>query len=99
MGEPYLVMELLEGESLANRLDREKTLSLSESVRIAWQMALGLSAAHALGIVHRDLKPGNVFLVDLPTQKGFVKLLDFGISKGTGAQPQDHPRIRHPRHA
>lgn len=83
-GEPYLVMELLEGESLAVRLEREGTLSLSESVRIAWQVALGLSAAHTLGIVHRDLKPGNVFLVDLPTQKGFVKLLDFGISKGTG---------------
>lgn len=82
-GEPYLVMELLQGESLASRLEREQRLPLSETVRITWQVAVGLAAAHDLGIVHRDLKPGNIFLVQLPGSASFVKLLDFGISKGS----------------
>ncbi len=84
-GEPYLVMELLQGESLATRLDRERCLPIADAVRIADQVSSGLAAAHAAEIVHRDLKPANIFLVEVPGQGTLVKLLDFGISKRTGS--------------
>jgi serine/threonine protein kinase len=84
-GEPYLVMELLTGESLAARLDRERCLPIGDAVRIAHQVSSGLAAAHAAQIVHRDLKPANVFLTRVAGQGTVVKLLDFGISKRTGA--------------
>jgi serine/threonine protein kinase len=83
-GQPYLVMELLEGESLGTRLLREGGLPVGETVRIVTQIASGLSAAHAASIVHRDLKPANVFLVQVPSEGSYVKLLDFGISKSAG---------------
>jgi serine/threonine-protein kinase len=83
--EPYLVMELLEGESLAEKLQREGSLALPEAVRISSQAASALSAAHRAGIVHRDLKTANIFLINVSDQNSFVKLLDFGISKRTGA--------------
>lgn len=79
--QPYIVMELLTGESLAARLEREQRLPLSTVIRIAVQVASGLSAVHGSTIVHRDLKPGNVFLSDIPGEGTWVKLLDFGISK------------------
>ncbi len=84
-GQPFLVMELLHGESLAARLDRERLIPMAESVRIAGQIASALGAAHAASIVHRDLKPANVYLVNVPGEPAFVKLLDFGISKRAGA--------------
>ena len=83
-GVPYLVEELLEGESLRERLDRGG-LTLSESMRIAWEIATGLGAAHEKGIVHRDLKPGNIFL----TRHGTVKVLDFGLAKLLPTVPAD----------
>jgi hypothetical protein len=61
-GVPFLAMELLEGESLAARLEREARLPLAEVLRIGREMAEGLAAAHARGLVHRDIKPGNVWL-------------------------------------
>jgi len=79
-GQPYLVMEFLEGEDLASRLQRVNTLSLAAAVRITKQVASALSETHAKGIVHRDLKPANLFLSRI--QGGdFAKVLDFGISK------------------
>jgi tetratricopeptide (TPR) repeat protein len=75
-GTPYLVTELLEGQSLRRRLAKG-ALPLREAVGVALQMARGLAAAHDKGIVHRDLKPDNVFLV----RGGGVKILDFGIAK------------------
>ena len=84
-GEPYLVMELLAGESLAARLERERCLPVAETIRLAHQVSSGLAAAHSANIVHRDLKPANIFLTQVPGQGTLVKLLDFGISKRAGA--------------
>ena len=80
-GEPYLVMEYLDGEDLDHRMGRIRTLPLELAVHIAKQTASALAAAHAQGIVHRDLKPANIFLVHVPGELEFVKVLDFGISK------------------
>jgi serine/threonine protein kinase len=84
-GAPYIVMELLQGESLAKRLDRERTLPIADVVQIVAQIASALNLAHQQGIVHRDLKPDNVFLLKVDADQVFVKLLDFGISKSTSA--------------
>jgi serine/threonine protein kinase len=79
-GLPYLVMELLEGESLQAVLTRSGRLPRATALDFAAQVLNGLEAAHAKGVVHRDLKPDNVFVV--PTQQGpLLKLLDFGIAK------------------
>ena len=75
-GMPYLVEELLEGESLKERIECG-ALAAPEALPIAVQIARGLAAAHEKGIVHRDLKPANVFL----TRHGAVKILDFGLAK------------------
>ena len=83
-GEPYIVMELLKGESLSERLERDGCLSIADSARIVQQVASGLFAAHQASIVHRDLKPANIFLTTMLGQGSLVKLLDFGISKRVG---------------
>jgi serine/threonine protein kinase len=85
-GIPYLMMELLEGESLAGRLFREKRLSIDDAVAIAAQAMTGLGAAHAKQIVHRDLKPDNIFLAQNPSDPSGhqVVILDFGIAKLRG---------------
>jgi len=83
-GEPYIVMELLKGESLSDRLERDGCLSIADSARIVHQAASGLFAAHQASIVHRDLKPANIFLTTMLGQGSLVKLLDFGISKRVG---------------
>jgi eukaryotic-like serine/threonine-protein kinase len=75
-GKPYFVTELLQGESLRERLAKG-SIPLAKALEWAAQMAQGLAAAHERGIVHRDLKPENIFL----TKGGHVKLLDFGIAK------------------
>jgi serine/threonine-protein kinase len=73
----YLVMELLEGEPLAERLKRVQKLGLSEALSFGWHAADALVAAHAAGIIHRDIKPENLFL----TAQGRVKILDFGLAR------------------
>jgi serine/threonine-protein kinase len=82
-GPPYIVMELLEGEPLSVRLERETRMPLDEVVLVVQQVAVALDAAHGVGIIHRDIKPANIFLVDSHYQL-FVKLLDFGIAKQSG---------------
>ncbi len=78
-GTDYLVMEFLEGETLAERL-REGPMPLSETVRIGIAVAEALEAAHQRGIVHRDIKPGNIMLT-----KSGAKLMDFGLAKSATA--------------
>ncbi len=80
-GVPFLVMELLEGETLGERLGRGP-LPPRRAAELAAQVARGLSAAHEKGIVHRDLKPDNIFL----TEAGPAKILDFGLAKLLPAQ-------------
>jgi serine/threonine protein kinase len=82
-GVPYLMMELLEGETLGRRIDREGRLKVPDAVDIAAQAASALAAANGHGIVHRDLKPENLFLIPDPSQRSHVrvKVLDFGIAK------------------
>lgn len=77
VGHNYLVMELLEGETLAARLKRGK-LPMAQTLLYGQQIADALGAAHAKGIVHRDIKPGNIMLV-----KAGVKVLDFGLAKSS----------------
>jgi serine/threonine-protein kinase len=83
-GQPYIVMEYLEGESLEQSLKRRGKLPLHEVAEIVQQAARALHAAHQAGIVHRDLKPDNIFLArdgEAGTRGYSVKLLDFGIAK------------------
>ena len=83
-GISFAVMELLRGESLADRLGRER-LSWRKAVEIAAAAADGLACAHSHGIVHRDLKPANIFL----TSDGQVKILDFGLAKAERLETSD----------
>jgi serine/threonine-protein kinase len=80
---PYMLMEFLEGESLATRLERTRPLDTAQAIEVAAQTASALAAAHSKGIVHRDLKPDNLFLVpdEMVGAGERVKVLDFGIAK------------------
>ncbi|HUJ58844.1 MAG TPA: serine/threonine-protein kinase [Kofleriaceae bacterium] len=82
-GGAYLVMELLEGETLAQRVERAGPLAVGDALRLVRQIAGSLGAAHARGIFHRDLKPENIFIVRDPAVPGGerAKILDFGIAK------------------
>lgn len=79
-GDPYLVMELLEGETLKEKIARG-ALSVEEIVTYGQEVAEALAVAHAKGIVHRDIKPANIFLVNRPNGKSQAKVLDFGLAK------------------
>jgi eukaryotic-like serine/threonine-protein kinase len=82
-GNPYIVLELLEGETLEQRIERDHDLPLADAIRVATHVGRALARAHAQGIVHRDLKPANIFLVKSDDDEaGWVaKVLDFGIAK------------------
>jgi serine/threonine-protein kinase len=77
----YIVMELLEGRTLATLLRDQGRLKEPEAVTIGLQLCDALSAAHKLGVVHRDLKPANVFLTPVLRKRTIVKLMDFGVAK------------------
>lgn len=78
---PYLVMELLEGEDLGQRLQRLGPLAREEAVLYLWHVALALDRTHQAGIVHRDLKASNLFLTSREDGSPLVKVLDFGVAK------------------
>ncbi len=80
-GQPYLVMDYLQGSSLAEVIERERQLSVERAINIFAQACDALAHAHQKGVVHRDLKPSNIMLIDTEEQPDFVKIVDFGIAK------------------
>jgi len=105
-GYPYLVMEMLEGQSLSSRINDAGELPPAAAVGIVEQIAQALHAAHVRGIVHRDLKPDNVMLLSGDGVKDFVKVLDFGISHASwrprltnGAEVAGTPQYMAPEQA
>ncbi len=87
-GSPYVVSELLEGETLRQR-SRSGPIAVRKALDYALQIAHGLAAAHEKGIIHRDLKPENLFL----TNDGRIKILDFGLAKLTQNEPSSHTSL------
>src|SRR5215204_1764073 len=81
-----MVMELVEGETLEQRIARQP-IPLEEALAIATQVAAGLATAHDRGIVHRDLKPANIKI----TPEGIVKVLDFGVAKVKASRGEESP--------
>jgi serine/threonine protein kinase len=84
---PLLVMELLQGETLSAKLEREQVLSLEDTVGVLLPVVSAVGTAHSLGIIHRDLKPANIFLQQREGHERVVKVLDFGIAKWVAQQP------------
>ncbi len=84
-GAPYMVMELLVGSDLDDLLQRRGKVPIGEAVEYVLQACEAVAEAHRMGIVHRDLKPANLFLTSGADGSPFVKVLDFGVSKFTGA--------------
>src|SRR5207244_10656796 len=85
-GRPYIVMEYVEGETVADVLRRRGSLPPEEAVEIAGQVCAGLAHAHAHGLVHRDVKPQNL----LVARDGRVKIADFGVARGGDAPKPTH---------
>ncbi|MEQ9081005.1 MAG: serine/threonine-protein kinase [Sandaracinaceae bacterium] len=90
-GASYFVMELLEGEDLAEVLQREGQLPLARAADIILQCCKALGAAHSKGIVHRDMKPENIFLTERDGRHDFVKIVDFGIAKMSDIETDGAP--------
>ncbi|MBZ4333132.1 protein kinase [Corallococcus sp. AS-1-12] len=78
---PYVVMELLQGQSLADRMREQGRMDVGTTAWVLEQVLAALAAAHRAGVVHRDLKPANVFLMEQPDGAPLIKLVDFGIAK------------------
>jgi serine/threonine protein kinase/tetratricopeptide (TPR) repeat protein len=91
-GRPYLVMELLRGETLKAYLGHHR-LSANEVIAFGQQAASALAAAHAKGIVHRDIKPANLFVVDSGRDRKQLKILDFGLAKKQGPEASPDSRF------
>ncbi len=83
LGLPYIAFELLRGRGLDEALRQDGPMPAARVAHIVAQVLKSLMEAHALGIIHRDIKPPNIFLCDIPGERDFVKVLDFGIAKPT----------------
>jgi eukaryotic-like serine/threonine-protein kinase len=92
-GAPYMVMEYLEGRDLYRVMRERGALPVAEAVEYVLQACEALALAHARGIVHRDVKPENIFLIEPPEGLPYVKVLDFGISKGALTAGVNHDSI------
>lgn len=88
-GSPFIIMELLDGKPLRHVVEINRRLTPGRARDIAVQVAEALAAAHGRGVIHRDLKPDNIFLTVKAGQDDFVKVLDFGVAKVTGADMED----------
>lgn len=82
-GEPYLVLDYLDGQTLDSVLRKCKRLSLDDAITVAIRVCEGLEYAHAAGIIHRDIKPSNIYLVDGEVHPESVRILDFGLARLT----------------
>jgi eukaryotic-like serine/threonine-protein kinase len=87
-GLPFIAMELLDGEDLEARIEREGAIPPGEVAGVVLQVSRALSRAHEKKIIHRDIKPENIFLCDTGEEEAFVKVLDFGIAKVTDLEQQ-----------
>lgn len=93
-GRPYMLLELLEGLDLAEKLKRDGPMDVDEAVLYVLQACHAVAEAHAVGIIHRDIKPANLFLSRRDDGSACIKVLDFGISKETGLSKQvDEPSL------
>src|ERR1700678_4231090 len=95
-GQPYLVMELLHGETLQQYLSHYR-LTPSDVISRGQQAASPLAAAHARGIIHRDIKPANLFVVESGRDRKQLKILDFGLAKKQGAEASPDSRYFDPK--
>ena len=91
---PFIAMELLQGESLDERLEREGHLSPEKTGRVLTHVARALDQAHSLGMVHRDIKPGNIFISRGEDGEDLIKVLDFGIAKSLRPEDGAHSHTR-----
>jgi serine/threonine-protein kinase len=91
-GKLYLAMEMLEGQTLRQRLNLMGQVPWKQALHIISQIAESLEEAHSLGMIHRDLKPGNIMLTEMGGDQNYVKVLDFGIAK---FQDQNQSQITH----
>lgn len=80
-GQPYIVMDFLEGTPLSDQIRKEGQIGVDRSMSIFKQAALALEHAHSQGVIHRDLKPSNIVLIDFDGNKDYVKVVDFGVAK------------------
>jgi serine/threonine protein kinase len=87
-GSPYIVMEFLEGKDLDQLLDEQGRIAVAEAVAYTLQVCKAMDEAHSQGVIHRDLKPQNLFRTHRPDGTPLIKVLDFGISKVSGPDPQ-----------
>src|SRR5262245_21948507 len=92
-GQPFLVLELLEGESLYERMTRQRQLDVPTTVAVITQVCRGLTKAHAASIVHRDLKPENIFVTKDEEGQLLAKILDFGLAKFYTPTTKDQARL------
>jgi eukaryotic-like serine/threonine-protein kinase len=93
-GRPFLIMELLEGESLYDRMSRTRQLDVDETLLITRQVCRALAKAHAASVVHRDLKPENIFLTSNEEGQTVSKILDFGLAKFYEAENEGGDKAR-----